>query len=208
VSANLRQRPSLDPDPIVYVPLPLDPPATTALLVRTTGDPTALVGAVREAVRALDIDLPVDRLASLEDAIDAARWNTRLSNALVIAIASIALLLAMIGLYTLTAHAVAQRTQEIGVRMALGAAPGTIAWLILRRVLLQLSAGLGAGVAVTLLWASIFEAGPRTGTTTHLTDPLTLLPVAMLLVLVALAACLWPAHRATRHDPVSALRCQ
>ena len=91
--------------------------------------------------------------------------------------------------------------------MALGAAPGTIAWLILRRALVQLATGLVAGVVATLLWARVFEAGPRTGTSTQLTDPLTLMPVAIVLVLVAIAACLWPTRRATRNDPVSALRC-
>jgi ABC-type lipoprotein release transport system permease subunit len=92
--------------------------------------------------------------------------------------------------------------------MALGAGPRAIGWLILRGVLLQLTAGLATGLVFTLVWAQLFVSPPRTGTATQLTDPLTLLPVAFLLVVVATVACLRPAHRATRCNPVSALRFQ
>jgi putative ABC transport system permease protein len=119
--------------------------------------------------------------------------------------ALIALLLAAVGLYAVTAYAVTQRTHEIGVRMALGARSGEVVWLILRRVLLQLATGVVIGMAGGIGVGRILRSFlVQTGAT----DPVTLAGVAVMLVSVSIIACGWPAYRATRLDPAGALRCE
>jgi putative ABC transport system permease protein len=117
--------------------------------------------------------------------------------------ALIALILSAVGLYAVTAYSVTQRTQEIGVRMALGAQPGSIRWLILRRALIQLSIGLTVGIggafAVGRLLRSMLVQIPTA-------DPVTLTTIVAILVVIAITACLAPSRRATRLDPSTALR--
>jgi putative ABC transport system permease protein len=206
VSPTLRQLPRIEPHPVVYLPFQADPPATAAVIVRTHTTAGALAARVREVVSALDPDLPLDGVLTLEEAISALRWNARISNGMITVIAAIALLLSMVGLYALTAHAVAQRSHEMGIRLALGASARALRWLVLRHVLWQLGVGLAAGLLCTVGWTRLFFGPPRAGVDTGLTDPLTLLPVVLLLTLVALAACLQPVRRATRVDPMTALR--
>jgi hypothetical protein len=121
-----------------------------------------------------------------------------------IVFALIALVLAAVGLYAVTAYAVTQRTQEIGVRMALGAQSGQVVWLILRRVLVQLAIGLGLGIAGAFAVGQVLRSFL---VQTSATDPVTLAGVAMVLLGVSIVACVRPAYRATRLDPVVALRC-
>jgi ABC-type antimicrobial peptide transport system permease subunit len=117
--------------------------------------------------------------------------------------AVIALVLSAVGLYAVTAYSVSQRTQEIGVRMALGAQPAQVLWLVLRRALVQLAIGLPIGIAGAfavgrLLQSVLAQTSGR--------DPMTIAAIALVMGTVSLAACLWPARRATRLDPVAALR--
>jgi putative ABC transport system permease protein len=117
--------------------------------------------------------------------------------------ALIALALSAVGLYAVTAYSVAQRTHEIGVRMALGAQAAQVLWLILRRSIVQMALGLTLGIAGALgvsklLSSVLFQTGSR--------DPVLLAGIVSLLIVVSTSACLWPARRATRLDPVSALR--
>ncbi len=117
--------------------------------------------------------------------------------------AFIALVLSAVGLYAVTAYSVTQRTQEIGIRMALGAQAGQVRWLILRRSLIQLAVGLmiglpGAYGVGRLLGSLLVQMSPA--------DPITLISIVAMLVLVSAAACYWPARRATQLDPVVALR--
>jgi len=117
--------------------------------------------------------------------------------------AGIALVLSAVGLYAVTAYSVTQRTAEIGVRMALGAQAEQVWWLILKRSLVQLAIGLPVGIAGAfgvgkLLQSVLVQTSTR--------DPLTIASIAVLMMFVSLAACFWPARRATRLDPVSALR--
>jgi len=115
----------------------------------------------------------------------------------------VALVLATVGLYALTAHGVAQRAQEIGVRMALGAQADQVVWLFVRRTLLQLVVGLALGIAGALAVGKLLSTFLRD---TNPRDPVTLALVSVLLVVVAMAASVWPARKASKVDPVVALR--
>ncbi|MGC4084778.1 MAG: FtsX-like permease family protein [Vicinamibacterales bacterium] len=131
------------------------------------------------------------------------RWPFRVFGTMFAIFAIIALVLSAVGLYAVTVYSVTQRTAEIGVRMALGAEPRHVRWLVIRRTLVHLAIGLPVGIAGAaavgrLLKSALIQVSGR--------DPLTLAVIAIVMVAVSLAACLWPAQRATRLDPVSALR--
>jgi putative ABC transport system permease protein len=117
--------------------------------------------------------------------------------------AGIALVVAAVGLYAVTAYAVTQHTREIGVRLALGAQPGPVIWLFLKRSLGQLAIGVAIGLGAAVALGRVLQSF-LVQTSTH--DPLTLLSIVVLLTVVAIAACLGPARRATRLDPLLALR--
>jgi len=204
VTPNVRQR-SLqepDPDPVVYVPYRSAPLPFMMMIVRAQGQPGSLASTLREEVRALDADLPLFGIRTLDESLAQQRWPFRVFGTMFAMFATIALVLSAVGLYAITAYSVEQRTQEIGVRMALGAQAPQVWWLVIRRSLVQLAAGLAIGIAgafgVGALLRSIVLGSAN--------DPLTLVAIATLFVGVSLAACFWPARRATRLDPVSALR--
>src|SRR5207247_6950666 len=131
-------------------------------------DPSALAGLVREELRALNPDLPLYRVRTMEQVISESRLNGRVSQALVTIIACIALALSARGLYAVTAHAIVQRTHEIGVRIALGARPRQIMTLVVRRVMRQLGAGLLVGALCTAVWGRTVG---RTAQSHALSDP-------------------------------------
>jgi predicted permease len=195
-----------DTDAVAYLPMNAEPRAqrTVSVIVRASDRAagTALaVESLREQVSALDADLPVFAIQTLDDAVAMGRHSTRMIGSWFVTIALIALILASVGLYALTAHGVAQRAQEIGVRMALGAQANQVVWLFVRRTLFQLAFGLLLGIAGALAVGRlpfIRDTNPR--------DPLTLIVVSVLLVAVAMAASIWPARKAARVDPVVALR--
>ena len=201
VSPNIRQGRG-DATPIAYRPLAAAPPATAAIVLRANGDSSAHTTALRERVRRLDPDLPLYRTMMMERVIRDAGWNPRVSAALINTISAIALLLAMIGLYGVTAHAVAARSREIGIRVALGARPRHVQWLILRRALFQLGIGAVIGTAGTIVWNRAFVVS-RDGDPT---DPSLIAIVVALLIAIGVAACLVPARQAVRIDPLSTLR--
>ena len=142
-------------------------------------------------------------IQTLDEAAALARGPSRIVASWLITIALVALVLATVGLYALTAHGVAQRAQEIGVRMALGAQAGQVVWLFVRRTLLQLMIGLALGIAGALAVGRLLSTFLR-GTNPR--DPATLVLVSVLLVVVAMVASIWPARKAARVDPVVALR--
>jgi predicted permease len=198
---TVRQWSSDDGVPMVYQSFRGESPATAVLIVRVTGgEPSAVAPAVREAVRQLDANLALHRTMSLGTAIHESRWNGRISNAIIITISTIALVLALAGLIVVTAHSITERTREIGLRIAVGAGPFRIVRLVLRRALVQLGAGLALGVAMLVGLGSIFPM-PSTED-----DARILLAVIVFIALVGLAACVLPALRAARVDPVHALR--
>ena len=203
VSPTVRQRPTAGADPVVYTPLDAAPPVTAAIIVRGPGQSAGMAAPLREVVRAIDADLPLYRLMPMEQALIDAQWAGRTSLVISMGIIWTAVGLAAVGLYAVTAHSVAQRTQEFGVRMALGARSQDVIRLVLARVVLQLGLGLLAGVASTLAWGKAFGTTPDGY---NLTDPASLIGASILLAGVAAISCLVPVRRATRVDPVVALR--
>ena len=176
---------------------------TMDLVVRTAADPLRLATAVRHAVQTLDKHTPVFAISTLEQRVDASLSPRRFESVLLGLLSSIALALAAIGLYGLMHYSVAQRTREIGIRMALGAKGGDVVRMILRQGALVAAAGLGAGLAAALLVTRLlarllFEVTP--------TDPVTFALVPAVTAVIALLACCVPARRAARIDPLVALR--
>ena len=201
VAPSIRQGAALIPDPIVYTPLRASPAATAAIVIRGPGDPAALAPLLRESVRSIDPDLPLYRVMSMEQALDDSQWAARGSIVISMAIVWIAIGLAAVGLYAVTAHSVVQRSQEIGVRMALGAGTRDIVRLVGRRVCVQVGLGILAGIAFTLVWEKTFTALP-TGTDNP-ADPVRFIGGAAVFAVVAVLASASPLRRATRVDPSS-----
>jgi ABC-type antimicrobial peptide transport system permease subunit len=173
------------------------------MYVRTTSRPDAAFGAVRQAVRQLDSNIPIYNLRTLEHQIDQSLLNDRLITTLSTAFGVLATILAVIGLYGVMAYTVARRTREIGVRMALGAVAGDVIWLVMREVLVLVGSGLALGLVAS--WGlGRFVGSQLYGVTGS--DPLTIAGACVLLASVAALAGYIPARRATRVNPVLALR--
>ncbi|HEV2915197.1 MAG TPA: ABC transporter permease [Pyrinomonadaceae bacterium] len=193
-----------EPAPQMYVPHAQDTGwGGMSLVVRTTTQPTALTSAVRAAVLSIDKDQPVFNIKTMEDVAAASVANRRIAMFLLSVFAGLALLLAALGVYGVISYSIAQRTHEIGLRMALGAQRRDVMKLILRQgmglVLVGIVIGLVAAFALTRVMASLlYEVSA--------TDPLTFTVVALILGTVALLACLIPARRAMKVDPMVALR--
>jgi len=175
------------------------------LLVRSQGEPGAMASLVRAEVRAIDPDLPVFGVQTMDQRLALQRWPFKVFGIMFATFAAIALVLSAVGLYAVTAYSVTQRTQEVGVRMALGAQPQQVIWLFLRRACVQLAIGLTLGAAGAIGMGTLLEKTTLLVQTSG-QDPVTLLSITALLAAVAIAACLWPARRATRLDPLVALR--
>ena len=196
--------PNRPPDPVVYAPLLSEPspPSTLAVILRAPSK-AAAAATLREEVRRLDPDLPVFAIQTLDEALSLTRMGARMIGSWFQTLALIAVVLASVGLYALTAFGVSQRTQEIGVRMALGARPHQVTWLFVRRTILHLAIGLPLGLAGALLVGRLVAAFLGD---TNPGDPATLILVSVGLAGVAIAASVWPARRAAGIDPAVALR--
>jgi putative ABC transport system permease protein len=208
IAPNVRQRNFQDAetDPVAYLPYRTDPRGGMILLARIEGaDPSALTSVLREELRALDADLPLFNIRTMDESLAQARWPFRIFGTMFAIFAFIALALSAVGLYAVTAYSVTQRTQEIGVRTALGAASSQVMWLFLRRSFVQLAIGLTIGIAAAFGVGKIFESTQLLVQTSG-RDPVTIGAIALLLSAVSLAACVWPARRATQLDPLVALR--
>jgi putative ABC transport system permease protein len=192
-------------NPVVYLPYRQDAPRAASLVVRSALPPASIMEAVRREVRAIDEDQPVFTIQTVEEMLAAGRWPYRIFGSLFVVLGVIALVLSCVALYAVMAYSVTQRTQEIGVRMALGARRQQVSWLILKRGFVQLAIGLPLGLAGALALGVVLQ-----GMLVDLLpgDPLTLAAVTVLLTIVSVAACLIPALRATRIDPVVALRAE
>jgi putative ABC transport system permease protein len=172
--------------------------------VLSTGlEPAALSASVREQLRAVDPDLPLSRVRTMNEVAAESVASRRVAMLLLAILGVLALTLAASGIYAVMAHLVALRSAEIGVRMTLGAKPVAVMMLVLREGLVQaavgLAIGLGAAVAIMRAFrARLFEVSPA--------DPMTLTVVGALLLTTTVAACIIPARRAMRVDPIEALR--
>jgi predicted permease len=173
------------------------------LALRTKGDPSSLMGAVREAIRSVDPDQPISNVATMEEVLGREASQRQLGMILLTAFAVLALLLASLGIYGVLAYFVAQHRNEIGVRLALGASPARILLLVLQKgmklTLLGVAIGLAASFVLTRLMTSLLFG-------VKAVDPLTFAAVPVLLAGVALLACWIPARRAAKVDPMVALR--
>jgi len=193
------------PRPTMYQPYWQRPQGHWSLVLRSGSAPAGLAGAIRHEIRRLDPELPVPAFQTLEQLVDDSVAQRRFQLDLVLLFALAALVLAAVGVYGVVAQLVAQRTNEIGIRMALGARAGDVRRMVLLEGLGPVAAGLAAGFAAAL-FAGRLVSGLLFGVRTA--DPLTFSAVAGVLLASALAACLIPARRATRIDPLEALRYQ
>jgi putative ABC transport system permease protein len=205
VVADTRSRSlSEAPEPEVYLHLPQCPATGSfTLLLRTRGDAQSLTGFVREAVTKLDRNVTLSQARTFDSYISATLAQPRFNSLLLGAFAGVALLLTAIGLYGVVAYSVSQRTQEIGVRMALGARGGDVFRLVVGQGLKLALLGVGLGVGAALALARLVE---KLLFGVSATDPLTFGGVALLLMGVASLACWIPARRATKVDPLIALK--
>ncbi|HUF47329.1 MAG TPA: ABC transporter permease [Vicinamibacterales bacterium] len=205
VSPSIRHNSPQDPEPAaaVYVPFRQEPPASALLVVRSRMAPSAIMNAVRTEVQAIDRDQPVFSMRTMDEMLAQARWPFTVFGSLFAILAFLALVVSAVGLYAVMAYSVTQRTAEIGLRMALGAGGAQVLWLVLRRGLVQTAVGLalgltGAWFTSAVLASVLVQISPR--------DPVTFAVITAILLVVAMAACLVPAARAMRLDPLAALR--
>ena len=204
VVGDIRNRSlNTEPTPAYYVPQTQTPFDQMTVVVKTTNDPRSVVTAVTKEVGALDRDLPVFGVKTMDEYLAASVAAPRFNTTLLSIFAAVALALTIVGLYGVMSYAVAQRTNEIGIRMALGAQTRDVMRLVVKQGVKLVALGLALGLVgsfalMRLLTALLF------GVTKH--DPLTFAAVSVLLAAVALLACYIPARRATRIDPLAALR--
>jgi putative ABC transport system permease protein len=187
----------------MYLPMTQDPSRIMHLVVRSTGDPTQLTNDIRRAVEAVDPNQPVTDVRSMDGYLTIALAQRRLNMSLLAFFAIVAGVLAAIGIYGVMGYAVEQRSHEIGIRMALGARPDDVVKMIVRDGMKMALLGLGIGLAGSFIAMKYLES-QLYGIKAR--DPLTFIGVGAALALVALAACYIPARRATKVDPLSALR--
>ena len=199
------REPRRPPPPVVFVPYTLRGPAMRTFIVKDHGDPNALINMIRAEVRTMDKEQPFLNPNTVDDIMDQQVTQPRFNMALFGGLAAVALALAAAGIYSVLSYSVAQRTREIGVRMALGAARGDILRLILAAGGRLLVIGLVIGIATSVALSKFVTSQVFT---VPLLDPLALAAASLVLSVVALLACYIPARRATKVDPLVALRCE
>jgi putative ABC transport system permease protein len=204
VSENMRHDGvSVQPQPTLFVCNMQAPSLFASLLIRTQGDPMAAAGAIKEAMRQTDPDQGAAEIQSMEQLVATSIAGPRLQTVLLGTFGGLGLVLACVGIYAVISYSVAQRTREMGIRLALGAAPGAIRSLVLREGMLLAGAGIAAGILAALaltryLETLLYSVRP--------TDPGVYLLVCGVLVVSAAAGCWLPARRATGVDPAVVLR--
>jgi putative ABC transport system permease protein len=191
-------------DSILYIPYRQSPVRSVSIAARTLVPPSALVPMFREKVKAVDPDLPLFRVRTLDEHLAQQLWPYRVFGSLFAAFAFISLLLSAVGIYGVTAYAVSRRTREIGLRMALGADGRNVLLLVLHQGLRQLLIGLALGLPGALMIGRVLET---LLVETTATDPASNLGGSLILCLIMLIACVIPAWKASRLDPLTALRC-
>jgi putative ABC transport system permease protein len=192
-----------EPYPQMYVPAAQQPQRAGTFVARTSGDPASITPALRRELAAMDKNLPLYNVRTMEQVLSDSISRRRFQMILIVAFAGVGMLLAAVGIYGVISYSVAQRRHEIGVRMALGARAADILRLVVGQGLGLTLAGVGLGLAgafvLTRVLASLLYG-------VSATDPLTFACVSLALLGVAMLACLVPARRATKVDPMIALR--
>jgi predicted permease len=203
VAGDIRDNgPDHPPDPSIYVPYWRVP--NFGVLVRTVGEPASLMNTLRREVAAVNNELPVEDVSLLPDVVSRGYYvEPRFVMSMLVAFASLGMALVSVGVYSVLAYAVSRRTQEIGIRMAMGAQAGDVRWSVVKVGLRWLAIGIAIGVPASIALARILE-NRIWGITS--VDPVTLLAVSVVLTAVGLTACYVPARRATKVDPMVALR--
>lgn len=200
--------PKLDEGPVVYIPYAQktqDWLTWTTLVVRTSGEPLDLVPAIRSSIRSLDKNQPIAEIDTLEESLSRSTAVPRFTTLVICVVSGFAVLIAVVGVYGLLAHAVAQRMPELGIRLALGASPLQVFWLLQRQAMGRVIAGitcglLGAWWLARWLESLLFSVRPH--------DPAVFAGTASILVLASVAAVIIPARHAMQIDPANALRCE
>jgi ABC-type antimicrobial peptide transport system permease subunit len=200
-----RQKLTADNHAEYFLPFAQAVVTSPPIAIRTAGDPTSVIGALRAQLAEMDRSIPLYRVATMEESVSKAAAQSRFQTLLLACFAGMALLLSAVGLYAVLSYMVAQRTGEIGVRMALGAQRADVLNLIVRRGLVLALTGIGIGLAAAALLTR-FMAGMLYGVQPF--DPLTFATVAVLLLVVSLVASSAPAFRAARLNPMETLRNQ
>jgi putative ABC transport system permease protein len=208
LAPNVRQRNNnqeREPDPVAYIPHRQNTSMARAanVIARTRTDPAQATQLLRQSMMKVDPDQALATPRTMEQTLAQQRWLLRVFSTMFGVFAGMALVLAAVGLYAVTAYSVTQHTRDIGMRMVLGAKSGQVIWLFLRRSLVQLVIGLAVGLAAAIALGRVLQ-GFLVQTSSR--DPLTLVVIVTLLVIVAFVACVGPARRATRLDPLHALR--
>jgi predicted lysophospholipase L1 biosynthesis ABC-type transport system permease subunit len=194
------------PLPGVYVPRVTDAAFAMWGVVQTPGDPLSLVPAIRAALQSVDPGIPMEKIQTMSERVHDSMSARRLALWLYGVPAVIAGLLAFAGIYGVTSYAVSQRTQEIGIRMALGARVQDVLTMVFRQGLRFILIGLALGLMGGVILGRVLASLPQMLYGVSPSDPATFLAVAFLLTTAALAACYLPARRAARIDPMAALR--
>jgi putative ABC transport system permease protein len=192
-----------EPQPMIYWPHPRVPYSFMVVVARTASDPTSLARAMQDEIRAIDSEQPVSAMRTMEQVLAESIWKPRFHTTLLGIFAGVALILAAVGIYGVMSYSVTQRTHELGIRMALGARPRDVIRLVVGQGLLLafigIAIGLGAAIVITRVMKSfLFEVSA--------TDPVTFAVISLLLMATALLANYIPARRATKVDPMIALR--
>ena len=199
-----RQGPEREPLPQMFESLAQNPPQSADLFIRTSSDdPLTMAGALRAAVRRAEKTAPIFRVAPLDQQFATYLAQRRFQTSLLIGFSVVALLMAAVGIYGLIQYSIATRTQEIGLRMAIGAQAGDIFRMVISEALTLSLTGVAIGL-VGAWWLGRAGSSLLFGVTAG--DPLTFTAVSLLLTAVAVAACYFPARRAMRVDPIQALR--
>ena len=191
------------PQPVVYLPITQDYSPAVTLQVRTTGRPEAVIGTVRGQIQALESNMAITNVQTIHEIMSQGLWAPRMAAGLLTVFGGLALILAVIGVYGVLSYSVSQQTREIGIRMSLGAQQGQVLRLVIGQGVRLAVAGLSLGLLAAfglmrVLSSLLFDVSAH--------DPITFLAVSLVLASAAILACYLPARRATRVDPIVALR--
>jgi putative ABC transport system permease protein len=192
-----------EPQPLAYLPLAQNYSPFATMAVRTTGRPEGVISGVRSQVQSLDSNLALTNVQTIGELIGQGLWAPRMGAALLAVFGGLALILAIIGVYGVLSYSVNQQTREIGIRMAMGAQTGRVLGLVVGQGMRLAAAGLILGLIVAFAAMRIMTS-LLFGVSAH--DPLTFVGVSLVLAAAAVLACYLPARRATKVDPIIALR--